>query len=676
MKRFSYNCIFALILFFSFSKSSAQSNIIGNPIKIGNIEVAQYDFPDDMDWDEANRKCLNLREGWRLPTKDELSILYNNKNQIGDFNHPHHAYWSSTEYETKKSPSSLNNWRTDEIENVNAWRIGLRYGDIDKYEKFNKCCVRAVRTVSDIERRAEAYLNTNSAIINDIEVEKLDFPNRMTWEEAKTACSKLGHRWRLPNRDELKLLYQNSEKIGGLKINSDQFYWGIDESYGIRPYAQCMQDGGGVDGNVKWYLNVRAVRNIIKYDDSDAGKEVRKATIPFPRGGKYVGEVKNGTMDGYGTLTYSKNEEYVGEWKDDKRNGQGTMSVEGSWKYIGEWKNDSFDGKGTYTFSKGGEYIGEFKNNNFNGQGVMSYQDGRKYAGEWKEDKWNGQGSLTYSDGRKYVGEFKDGIRNGKGTLTYSDGAKYVGEFKEDKQNGQGTYTFNDGKVQKGIYENDVYIGEKRATVVQNNQSDNITESSDCSDIVNAYELAVRKNITALRKINKNAFVSQNELISLDNDIRKWQEIVMKKCAFDLKYANRVVNITEQLELGYNSTFPSIKENSVSNTNNNSKNSSNSSSSSSNYKQSSNSIKSGENKNQPIKITKKEVDLSYEVLSQIVSCKSCGSSVTVKINVPRSDEFKKSFNQIGGLTSSMCNKCHKTSSFNYEMKSGKFVKIN
>ena len=351
------------------------------------------------------------------------------------------------------------------------------------------------------------------------------------------------------------------------------------------------------------------------------------------------------------------------------------MSFSNGNKYVGEWKNDSFDGKGKYTFSKGGEYVGEFKNNNLNGQGTMSYLDGTKYVGEWKDDKWNGQGTLTYLDGRKYFGEFRDGIINGKGTMTYSDGAKYVGEFKDDKQNGQGTYTFNDGRIQKGIFENDFYIGEKKTVVAQNVQADNITESSDCSDIVKAYELAVRKNITALRKINNNAFVSQNELISLDNDIRKWQEIVIKKCAYDPKYANRVVNIMEQLQLGYNSTFPSIKENSVSNTNNNTKSSSNSSTSSSNSNQSSNSIKSGGTKNQPTKIEKKEVDLSREVLSQIVSCKFCSSPVTVQMNVPRSDEFKKSFNQIGGITSSMCNKCHKTSLFNYEMKAGKFVKI-
>ena len=115
-----------------------------------------------------------------------------------------------------------------------------------------------------------------------------------------------------------------------------------------------------------------------------------------------------------------------------------------------------------------------------------------------------------------------------------------------------------------------------------NNTTNNITESSDCSDIVKAYELAVRKQITALRKIRNNAFVSKDEFINLDNDIRKWTNIVTKKCAYDLKYANRVINIMEQLGLGYNSTYPSVKENSVSNTNNNTKSSSNSSSSSSN----------------------------------------------------------------------------------------------
>ena len=137
--------ILLLVILFFCGSAIAQTNVIGNPIKIGNIEVAQYDFPDDMEWDDANRKCLNLSEGWRLPTKDELVILYNNKKKIENNNHPHKAaYWSSTEND--------NAW----------WYIYLPYGQLSTREKNEKFCVRAVRSVGDIERRAEANLITNS----------------------------------------------------------------------------------------------------------------------------------------------------------------------------------------------------------------------------------------------------------------------------------------------------------------------------------------------------------------------------------------------------------------------------------------------------------------------------------------------------------------------------------
>jgi hypothetical protein len=132
MKRFSNTCILALILLFSFSKTNAQSGIIGNPIKIGNIEVAQYDFPNRMKWDDANRTCLNLGEGWRLPTKDELNTLYNNKNQIGNLQDPYLAYWSSTE-----------------INNNIAWYGVMKDGFTRSTEKFYESGVRAVRTVTN-----------------------------------------------------------------------------------------------------------------------------------------------------------------------------------------------------------------------------------------------------------------------------------------------------------------------------------------------------------------------------------------------------------------------------------------------------------------------------------------------------------------------------------------------
>ena len=73
------------------------SEIIGVPIKIGGIEVAQHDFPKKMTWDKAKKECESLGSGWRLPNKDELNTLYQNKDKIGGF--ANNLYWSSTEAE-------------------------------------------------------------------------------------------------------------------------------------------------------------------------------------------------------------------------------------------------------------------------------------------------------------------------------------------------------------------------------------------------------------------------------------------------------------------------------------------------------------------------------------------------------------------------------------------------
>ena len=58
-----------------------------------------------MNWDEAIVACKKLGPGWRLPTKDELNMLYENKKEIGGFANV--DYWSSTEY------GNLNAWIQD-----------------------------------------------------------------------------------------------------------------------------------------------------------------------------------------------------------------------------------------------------------------------------------------------------------------------------------------------------------------------------------------------------------------------------------------------------------------------------------------------------------------------------------------------------------------------------------
>ena len=83
--------ILFLILFICTLNLFSQT-IIGKPIKIGILVVAQHDFPNRMTGEDAKAACAKLGEGWRLPTKDELNLLYQNKDKIGGFAYDY--YWS------------------------------------------------------------------------------------------------------------------------------------------------------------------------------------------------------------------------------------------------------------------------------------------------------------------------------------------------------------------------------------------------------------------------------------------------------------------------------------------------------------------------------------------------------------------------------------------------------
>jgi hypothetical protein len=218
MKRFSYTCIFALILFFSFSKSSAQSNIIGNPIKIGNIEVAQYDFRK-IPWVDANNSCINLGDGWRLPTIDELKILYQNREIIGNFKWD--SYWSSTKGNI-----------------VIAWRLNFGDGMVyDRDNTDNTACVRAVKTISNkVENSKEtplkklensnSYTNIDSKtyLIDDKNTCKIDgifiTPNGYSYYEGECKNNKANGKGRI--------YYKGGNYISAVFKDNK-----IDESYSV-----------------------------------------------------------------------------------------------------------------------------------------------------------------------------------------------------------------------------------------------------------------------------------------------------------------------------------------------------------------------------------------------------------------------------------------------------------
>tara|TARA_R110000744_G_scaffold132655_1_gene240881 strand:- start:145 stop:531 length:387 start_codon:yes stop_codon:yes gene_type:complete len=100
------------------------------PILCNHPAISFEVYPDDlgqMDWDKAKKACADLGDGWRLPTRLELLLMYNQEDHGGFANN---FYWSSTEFD-----------------NLNAWVQSFSFGYQGDYLKSNGFFyVRAVRT--------------------------------------------------------------------------------------------------------------------------------------------------------------------------------------------------------------------------------------------------------------------------------------------------------------------------------------------------------------------------------------------------------------------------------------------------------------------------------------------------------------------------------------------------
>lgn len=93
-----------------------------------NFEV----YPEDLGehtWKNAKKVCEDLGDGWRLPTREELHLMWVNKDSIGGFAAAY--YWSSSEYS-----------------NDNAWIQFFYNGGQYNYGKNYANYVRAVRDLT------------------------------------------------------------------------------------------------------------------------------------------------------------------------------------------------------------------------------------------------------------------------------------------------------------------------------------------------------------------------------------------------------------------------------------------------------------------------------------------------------------------------------------------------
>lgn len=68
-----------------------KDSIVGVPSQIDKLEIADNDFPGTWTLSVAIRACAKLGDGWRLPTKEELDIIYKSKRELGGFKDE--LYW-------------------------------------------------------------------------------------------------------------------------------------------------------------------------------------------------------------------------------------------------------------------------------------------------------------------------------------------------------------------------------------------------------------------------------------------------------------------------------------------------------------------------------------------------------------------------------------------------------
>lgn len=110
-----------------------KDEVIAKPIVLHKSLILDFEvYPTDlgeMNWDKAKKACANLGDGWRLPTRDELNLIYENKNVVGGFANDY--YWSSTEND-----------------NFNAWYQSFLSGNQYANPKNATYYVRAVRALT------------------------------------------------------------------------------------------------------------------------------------------------------------------------------------------------------------------------------------------------------------------------------------------------------------------------------------------------------------------------------------------------------------------------------------------------------------------------------------------------------------------------------------------------
>ena len=126
-----------ILPFFVFS----QKSVIGKTYNLNGLEITQFDFSEPMTYDEAVKTCSKLGDGWRLPTKEEMEEIYENKNMLGGFISPIYVS-DNTEFSID---NNVYYWTSSSYGSEYVWVIGFTHKFVAVTLKTEYLYARAVK---------------------------------------------------------------------------------------------------------------------------------------------------------------------------------------------------------------------------------------------------------------------------------------------------------------------------------------------------------------------------------------------------------------------------------------------------------------------------------------------------------------------------------------------------
>eukprot|EP00927_Polykrikos_kofoidii_P086962 TRINITY_DN9897_c0_g1_i2.p1 TRINITY_DN9897_c0_g1~~TRINITY_DN9897_c0_g1_i2.p1 ORF type:complete len:539 (+),score=70.13 TRINITY_DN9897_c0_g1_i2:45-1661(+) len=178
------------------------------------------------------------------------------------------------------------------------------------------------------------------------------------------------------------------------------------------------------------------------------------ATLTYPDGSSYQGQLLDGKRNGRGTLTLADGTLYQSDWRDDKRHGEGQEVFPDGSRFSGCYEDGFRSGLGVMTWPEGSRYSGQFARGRANGEGHLLRTDGSVYRGQFSEDCMCGDGCMQWKDGVEYKGQFYANRRRGVGKMKWKTGRwrSYDGDWRDGVQHGHGTLVDMHGHVFSGSF--------------------------------------------------------------------------------------------------------------------------------------------------------------------------------------------------------------------------------